>query len=153
MQEQRPTWQSTRGERPRFDIWPQSAGMVNNVGGDQYFAARESFLREVAATRTKARWLVWSGVAIALLGFAVFAAGVLGFLREVSQSLGDDSAPSASPFGVEVFGVPSGLLGWAAAAVGMVLIVIGIVLHIVATSRRRTVDTRYPLPGRWSGRY
>jgi FHA domain len=148
----------TRGEsgrtsdtapRVRYDIGRQSAGSISNVGRDQYLSyvqnvtrQRESFLREVASTRTKARWLVWSGFLLFVGGFGLFAAGVLGFLDAVGSGT---ISPSTDPFGSDIGGVPSGLIGWAMAALGMLLVIVGIVLHVVATSRRRRVDREYPL--------
>jgi hypothetical protein len=75
-------------------------------------------------------------------GFGLFAAGVLGFLDAVGSG---SINPSTNPFGSDIGGVPSGLIGWAMAALGMLLVIVGIVLHVVATSRRRRVDREYPL--------
>jgi len=47
-------------------------------------------------------------------------------------------------FGPSIGGVPSGLIGWAMAALGMLLIVAGTVLHVVATSRRKRADRELP---------
>jgi hypothetical protein len=63
--------------------------------------------------------------------------------------LNNNPAPPTDPLGRPIFGIPSGLLGWAIAAIGAVMLVIGIVLHIVATSRRRRVDREYPMPVLW----
>ena len=130
----------------RFDIGTQTGGTINNVGRDQYIQQRDGLLREVAAARTRGRWLVIVGAAVLLAGFAVFAAGVLGFLTEVAGAVtgGDPSPPSTTPFGSPVFGVPSGLIGWACGVAGSVLVVVGIVLHVVATARRRQVDREMP---------
>jgi hypothetical protein len=50
----------------RFDVGNQSAGMINNVGRDQHLSyvqyiqqQRASFARDIAATKTKARWFIW----------------------------------------------------------------------------------------------
>jgi uncharacterized membrane protein len=145
----------------RYDIGSQSAGAISNVGHNQYnynsYVAqisqqRENFLREIAATRTKARWLVWSGFVLFVVGFGLFAAGVLGFIGQVTDAVeSGDVGPPEDPFGRDIGGIPSGLLGWAIAAIGMLLIVVGIVLHIVATSRRRRVDRELPVPPPWPG--
>src|SRR5664279_4942027 len=72
----------------RYNINRQDAGVINNVGRNQHNSyvqqvhERESFLRAIAATRTKARWLVWTGLALFVVGFGLFAAGVLGFLTQ-----------------------------------------------------------------------
>jgi uncharacterized integral membrane protein len=131
--------------------------MINNVGRDQYNAQvqqviqeRNSFMREIASTKTKARWLVWLGLLLFVAGFALFAAADLNLLKQISSDFGSNStAPPADPFGRPILGLPSGLFGWAIAAVGSLMLIIGIVLHIVATSRRKQVELRYPLPMPW----
>jgi hypothetical protein len=143
----------------RYDIGSQSAGAISNVGHNQYNSyvaqisqQRENFLREIAATRTKARWLVWSGFLLFVVGFGLFAAGVLGFIGQVTDAVeSGDVGPPEDPFGRDIGGIPSGLLGWAIAAIGALLLVVGIVLHIVATSRRRRVDRELSVPPPWPG--
>jgi FHA domain len=141
----------------RYDIGQQNAQMISNVGRDQYNAhvqqviqQRNSFMREIASTKTKARWLVWLGLLLFVAGFALFAAADLNFLKQISSDFGSNStAPPTDPFGRPIFGVPSGLLGWAIAAAGSLMLIIGIVLHIVATSRRKQIERRYPMPMPW----
>lgn len=132
-----------------YDVRDQHGHVINNVGRDQYNAyirQRDSFLRDVAATKTKARWLVWLGLLMYVAGFALFASGILGFISQgVNAIESGDLGPPEDPFGQSVAGIPSGLLGWALAAAGTVLLVIGIILHIVATSRRRRVEREWPL--------
>jgi hypothetical protein len=140
----------------RFDIGQQEAQVISNVGRDQYNAhvqqviqRRDSFMREIASTKTKARWLVWLGLLLFVVGFAMFAAADLNFLKQVSNGFGSNTAPTTTPFGHPILGIPSGLLGWAVGAIGSLMLIIGIVLHIVATSRRRRVERDYPLPMPW----
>jgi hypothetical protein len=142
----------------RYDIGPQEAEVISNVGRDQYNAQvqqviqqRDSFMRDIASTKTKARWLVWLGLLLSVAGFALFAAADLNLLKQISSDFQSNSAPAppTDPFGHPIFGLPSGLLGWAMGAVGSLMIVIGIVLHIVATSRRKRVERDYPLPMPW----
>ena len=134
-----------------YRVDEQYGQVINNVGRDQnnsyLIQQRENFLREVAATKTKARWLIWTGFVSFVVGFAIFAAGVLGFIKQVSGDVSTGTQPGAiTPFGRTVDGIPSGLIGWAMGALGMLLIIVGIVLHIVATSRRRRVERELPLP-------
>jgi hypothetical protein len=138
----------------------QRAGVINNVDRDQYIShvqyvnqERESFLREVAATRTKARWLAWTGFLMFVAGFGIFAAGDLSFIKAVIDAIrqGGEPPSAASPFGREIAGVPFGLAGWALAALGMILLVVGIVLHVVATSRRRRAYRDFPVLPPWQG--
>ncbi len=137
-----------------FNINGQSAGIINNAGRlynyNRYVQQRDNFLREIAATKTKARWLVWTGFVAFVVGFGIFAAGVLGFIKQAGSAV-QTSGGVTSPFGPDIGGVPSGLLGWALGALGMLLLVVGIVLHIVATSRRRRVDREHPVPPPWPG--
>ena len=141
----------------RYDIGQQEAPVISNVGRDQYNAhiqqviqQRDGFLREVAATRTKARWLVWLGLLLFIVGFAMFAAVDLNLLKQISSDFGSNNpAPPTDPFGRPILGLPSGLFGWALGAIGSLMLIIGIVLHIVATSRRKRVEREYPLPMPW----
>ena len=141
----------------RYDIGQQEAEVISNVGRDQYNAhvqqviqQRDSFMREIAGTKTKARWLVWLGLLLFVAGFAMFAAADLNFLKQIASDVqSNNTAPPSDPFGRPILGIPSGLLGWAVAAAGSLMLVIGIVLHIVATSRRRRVERDYPLPMPW----
>jgi hypothetical protein len=149
----------TSDTRPpvRYDIGGQSAGSISNVGRDQYHSyvqqvthQRQSFLREIAATRTKARWLIWIGLAMVVAGFGLFAAGVLNFIGQASNA--DLNSDISAPVD------PAGLLGWAMGALGTFVLVVGIVLHVVATSRRKRVDREFPVPrpprqvpGQWGG--
>ena len=132
-----------------FDVGYQRDGVFHNVGRDQYIMQqRDSFLRHVAATRTKARWLVWTGFLVFVLGFGLFAAGILRFMADGSDAFQnrDFTGPSSTPFGDDIGGVPSGLLGWALAAAGSLMIIVGIVLHVVAASRAKRVDREFPMP-------
>jgi hypothetical protein len=138
----------------------QRAGVINNVDRDQYISHvqyvnqhRENFLREAAATKAKARWLAWAGFLIFLVGFGIFAAADLSFIKGISDAIqnGGEPPPPTSPFGREIGGVPFGLVGWALAALGMVLLVVGNVLHAVATSRRRRAYRDYPVIPSWPG--
>jgi hypothetical protein len=130
----------------RFDISRQHGEAIINVGGNYYQQQRDGLLREIAATRTRGRRLVGFGAVVFLAGFGVFAAGVLGFISQVASDISSGNPrPPSSPFGPLVFGIPSGLLGWVLAMIGLVLIVLGIVQHVVATARRRRVDRAMPL--------
>ncbi|HEY2518713.1 MAG TPA: FHA domain-containing protein [Streptosporangiaceae bacterium] len=103
---------------------------------------RESFLDEVAATRSAARWLAWTGLVLFLAGSGTFAAADFSFLRQVGAAIRTGAAPpsTAGLLGREVAGIPLGLADGALAALGMILLLTGIVLRIVAASRRRHGD-------------
>jgi hypothetical protein len=141
-------------------IGAQRGGVINNVGRDQYIShvqyvnqQRENFLREVAATKTKARWLAWTGFVMFVVGFGIFATADLSFLKGISDAIrnGGGPPPGISPFGREIGGVPFGLAGWALAALGMILLAVGIVLHIVAIARRRRAYREFPVLPSWPG--
>ena len=142
----------------RYDIGRQDADVISNVGRDQYNAQvqqvvqqRDNFLRDIAATRTKARWLAWTGFLLFVVGFSLLIAADLSFLKQIGNAFHNPSAPPqiTSPFGRDIGGIPSGLLGAALASAGVLLLIVGIVLHIVATSRRRRVERELPLPMPW----
>lgn len=129
----------------RYDVGDQRAHTINNVGRDQYvqhvIQQRENFFREIAATKTRARGLIWIGVVVFLVGLAV---AVFGWYKYFGQIMNFSSAsmPTIDDFsGFLVFAV-GGLVN----LVGVLLIIAGIVLHIVATARRRRVDRDLPPP-------
>jgi len=142
-----------RDNAVNFTVGRQDADMLNNIGGDQYIHQsiheRDGFLRDIAATKTKATRLIWFGFLLIVLGGAAFASMVLGFISEIWSKLPSAGNPGDVPPDLSsptLGGVPIGLLGWAAAAIGSVLVIIGIVLHVVATARRRRVEAAYPIP-------
>jgi hypothetical protein len=131
-----------------FFVPSQSAHEIINHEGDniQYFQARESFLREVAATRTRARWFVWLGLFLVVGGLAAVLSRLLPFLSAVSGAVSTQTEPDSAD--VDLFS-PVLLAGYVAAFAGAVLVVVGIVLHVTATARRRQVDQRFPVPHRY----
>jgi FHA domain len=144
----------------RYSIGRQDGEIISNVGRDQYNAQiqqvvqqRDSFLRDIASTRTRARWLICVGFVMFVVGFGLFAAADLSFLKQIAHDITRSQQqlppPPASPFGGDILGVPSGLLGWALAAIGTLLLIVGIVLHVIATARRRRVERELPLPVPW----
>lgn len=135
-------------------IGEQHGGVINNAEQIQYInQQRENFLREVAATKTRARWLAWTGFVLFVVGFGTFAAADLSFIKGISDAIrhGSQPDPGTSPFGREIWGIPFGLVGWAVAALGMILLAVGILLHVVATSRRRRAYREFPVPAPWPG--
>lgn len=146
-----------QASRVNYAIDRQDAGVISNVAGDQYNAhihqlvqQRDNFLREIAATKTRARWLIWSGLLLFVAGFTLFAAADLNFLKQISHDIQNSNPqPPTSPFGHDIAGIPSGLLGWALAAIGALMLMVGIVLHIVAASRRRRVERDFAVPVPW----
>jgi hypothetical protein len=140
--------------RMRYDVAANQHGDIEqyNQHVQSVLDQRESFLRDIASTRTKARWLVWLGLSGFVVGFGLFAAVVVGFIAEQANSfVSGDPSPAENVFGRNLAGIPAGLVGWIVAAAGMLLLVIGIVLHVVADSRRKRIDRDLPVPRPWSG--
>ncbi|MDH6547722.1 FHA domain-containing protein [Streptomyces sp. SAI-041] len=132
------------GRASRFDVGQQYGAHINNVGGHQYVDQRqESFLRQVAAARTRARRIILFGFLLFLGGFAVFAYGILRFMGRIGDPVSEDPNEWPDPgdmFGTEIGGFPVFLLGWAVAGVGTVLMMTGLVMHVIAASRQRSFD-------------
>jgi hypothetical protein len=147
-------WQPRAPVAPRFEVEHQRGGVISNVGRDQHnynsyvqhvMHERQSFLRDIAATRSKAWLLVWFGFILVVVGFGVWAANIFNFIDNV-QNIGPDAQPDDLPLlGREVFGIPIAVYGFFAVILGSVLLIIGIVLHIVAAARRRRVPA-IPVP-------
>jgi hypothetical protein len=148
-------------ERVSTRIGRQQAEQINTAGRDQVVdqryqqyvhqvtERRDSLLRDIASTRTRAWGLVVVGFVLFFLGFGAFAYGVLGFMAQGAESMSTNTFPTGdelTPFGPPVLGVPLGLLGWAVAALGSFLMIVGLVLHVVASARRRRVDRETPVP-------
>ena len=135
-----------RGEyiQGQYEIDKQHAGNISNVAGNQYTAyvshireERESFLQSVAATRTKASWLIWIGAGLTIVGLII-----------AGNSFYQIFTGSLNATNTNVFRGLGGayIIGVFAVMGGQVLIIIGIVLHVVATARRKRVDREFPLP-------
>ncbi len=136
-----------------FHVARQRGEVINNVGRDQFVDQRtqhirherESFLREIAATRSKARFMIWVGALLSVVGAGAWIAVIVSFIDGVPQPGTRADRKEPKLLGEDVFGVPAGALALAAAFVGAVLLVVGVVLHIVAAARRRRVDRELPL--------
>ena len=143
-----PPWGGPAPTPASYDINHQQGHTISNVGGNQYNAyvqQRQSFLRDVASTKTKARFLAWFGFLLTVAGGGLYGAMVVRFIERVPSFDANTSPLDVQLLGPSVLGVPAGVLGLAAAGIGSVMFVIGIVLHIVASSRRRQVERTMPL--------
>ena len=109
---------------------------------------RESFLREVAATRTKARWLLWTGFIVFVIGFGVQLSGSMDYLQGITgaieQGLRAASGTTNPPALPSMGSFQPAFIGAAVSSLGVVLFVVGLVLHVVAASRRKRVDRELP---------
>jgi heme/copper-type cytochrome/quinol oxidase subunit 1 len=143
----------------RFDIEKQQAEILSNVAGNQYnqyiqqvLRERESFAHDIAATKTKARALVW-------LGFLMLAGGSIAFMIPLLQAMNEfdmNSYSTSDPFsaGPEIGGYSVGLIGFGIAFIGQFVLIVGIILHVVAASRRKKLLSLPPphvqyFPDRW----
>ncbi|MEK6438994.1 hypothetical protein [Pseudonocardia sp. T1-2H] len=129
-----------------FDIRDQSGYNVNNVARDQYLTQvlreRDSFLREIAAAKTRARHLV-------TVGFVMVAGGAVGFIVPLISKMndfGNVSPPELGFGGPKIGGVSVGLLGFGIAFIGQFILLAGIVMHIIAAARRRRLPVFPPPP-------
>jgi pSer/pThr/pTyr-binding forkhead associated (FHA) protein/uncharacterized membrane protein YidH (DUF202 family) len=136
-------WPRDERTQGQYEIENQRARTISNVAGNQYTAhvshirqERESFLQAVAATRTKARWLIWLGAGLTITGLIIAGLGFYQFMEEIPSYRGVGTPASFRSYITGVF----------IAGGGSILITIGIVLHVVATSRRKRVDREFPLP-------
>ena len=129
---------ATRGAE--FHVRDQSAEQIHMAGRDYINIRNEraSFLADVAATKTRGRRLIVFGFLCFVIGFAMFGYGVVSFIVGIPGIDIDTPQPDVpSPFGPDVGGVPLGVIGFALAGIGSVLIVAGIVLHVSAAARLR----------------
>ena len=138
-----------------YRVESQAASQLNNVGHNQYNSyiqqvreERDSFARDIASTKTKASRLIWIGFALSVLGGGTYAWTLLRFAGQVDGLSIDDPEAFETPrlFGEEVAGMPVGLIGFAVAGLGSLLLIVGIVLHVIAASRRRRLETHGPNP-------
>lgn len=144
-------------EPATYVVGQQSAHQLNNVAGNQYnhylqtvHAQRESFMREIAATRTRARVLIWFGLMLYVVGAGTFGAMLIRFMSETADFPESFEEAQGGPddfLGPRFGSIPIGLIGFGAAGLGTLVLAIGVVLHIVATSRRRRVERDFtPMP-------
>jgi hypothetical protein len=128
--------------RASFDVDEQYGAWISNVGGNQYvLAERQSFLREIAAARTRARRIILVGFLLFIVGLAVqfwvlydYSAGFEQVWREVQNNPASTESPLPD-MALRLAAVSS-----AALALGVVVMLTGLVLHIMATARRRRVE-------------
>ena len=92
--------------------------------------------RPPSARRSKARWLSWTGLLVLAEGFAVAAITKMSLAGQGGSGpavQGTDAGLAQYRLGPSLAGIPVGLLGWALATAGFLLLVTGIGLHIAAS--------------------
>ena len=118
----------------RFE--PASTAAGHTLGVPAVAPARSSrgTLREIAMTRTRARWLGWAGLLVLAEGLITIIAatrpGLFG-------SAGGAGGPAQPPSGPDIAGLPAEMLGLALAMIGFLLLTAGMGLRIAAAWLRR----------------
>jgi hypothetical protein len=139
----------------QFNVDRQNARNLHNVAGDQYIhylqtvhAQRESFLREIAASRTRSRRVMRFGFLVFLAGFGTYLVMAFRFLSRIGEPGTSEHELMNEIWGEEIGGAPIMFIALGVAIVGMVIMIVGIVGHVVAASRQRRVESQpvYP-PG------
>jgi hypothetical protein len=137
-----------------FSVGQQQAGVISNVGRDQYHqyfqqvvVERENAFHEIDSMNRVAKVLY-------LVGFALAGAGVLTFIGsgvlEMAKSAGVDISDPASfqrameP--IEIFGLPLFAVAMGVALIGFALAIMAGIIHAAVGRKRREVDERFPLP-------
>jgi hypothetical protein len=113
----------------RIDVNSQYAHTIIN----SVMQARESLARDIASTKTRARILVW-------VGFLMVAGGATAFAIPLLRAMGSMNSSTNYNFfaaGPSIGGYPVGLVGFGVGFVGQFVFIGGIILHIVAASRRK----------------
>lgn len=155
--DRRPVPRAAPQPRASYDIGSQHADTISNVGNDQYVSytqhvvqQRESFLAHVAATRTRARWLLWGGLLLLVVGTAVGLQFFIAYFSAIYGSVSEAfaSAGSAGPPELELprSGGAAVAVAIVLTSLGQLMVVVGIVLHVVASARARRVDRELPVP-------
>jgi pSer/pThr/pTyr-binding forkhead associated (FHA) protein len=107
--------------QPQFQVENQGAGVISNVGRDQY-----NYDVRIAPMRRRARQLMWLGFALFLSGLIVYIIGWAEWARPILtciQNNGSCTSPSTT--------------GFVIAAAGAVLVMLGIVVFVASLLIRR----------------
>ena len=126
-----------------YEIGRQHAGVINNKELT-YIVQQQSLLAEAAATKTKARVLAWLGFVLFIAGSAIYGAVVIRFVKSISNVGPDDNPTDVQLLGPDVAGVPIGAIGIGMAGLGVTLLIIGLVLHLAASAKRRRIERGMP---------
>ena len=138
----------------QMNLGPVSGDRVAIAGRDvNYFHQRhDSFMRDVAASRSKATWLLVFGFLLFVAGFATFAYGLYRSAEDAQSNFDEGTSfGSGDWFGPEVGGVPIVAIGWGLAFIGTVLAVVGLVRHVVVAARKRSFESAWVAEGHAKG--
>ena len=154
----------TQATEPRastvsFDVDAQHAGVISNVGGNQYnneyvqqiIVNRQEAFRQIAPMSRIARGLF-------IVGFSLAVSGVLGFIGSIMAMMATSNPDTSSPEAFEESTAPPELMGYpvfalafGVALVGMALVFLGVIIQFTVSTRKKEVERRYPLPPGWGG--
>lgn len=137
-----------------FSISQQQAGVISNVGRDQYHqyfqqivVERENAFRELESMNRVARVLYLVGFALAGTGVLAFiGSGVLEMVKSADVDVSDPVSFQRAMEPVEVFGVPLFALAMGVALIGFALVLMAAIVQGAVSRKRRAVDERLPLP-------
>ncbi len=141
-----------------FDVDRQQAGVISNVGGNQYneyvqqiIVNRQEAFRQIAPMSRIARGLF-------IVGFSLAVSGVLGFIGSIMVMAASSNPDMSSPEAFEestrppdLMGIPVFALAFGVALVGMALVFLGVIIQFTVSTRKKEVERRYPLPPGWGG--
>lgn len=137
-----------------FSVGQQQAGVISNVGRDQYHqyfqqivVERENAFHQIDSMNRVARILY-------LIGFALAGTGVIGFIGTVVLEMAKGTnADVSDPVSfqramepIEVFGLPMFAVAMGIALVGFAFVLVATIVNGAVSRKRREVDERYPLP-------
>lgn len=119
----------------------------DGIGGyvEALMRRRAQMIRAAERTRRRSRKVIWVGAVIFALGCLIFGVGAVAYMG-LLEGLFERFGQPADVFGFEVGGTLSGHIGWAVAAVGFAVMLVGVGLHLLARWRARRVDRQIPPP-------
>jgi hypothetical protein len=130
----------------QMNVGNQNGSSISNVAHDQYVQnvihERQSFAKDIASTKTKARYAVWIGIFLVVAGTVVAGLAWHRFADAVTNSQVGPSSAGEFFRSYSSSLVIAGVLDLA----GGLLIIIGIVLHVVAASRKKQLVSRRDSP-------
>ena len=141
-----------------FGVDKQSAGVISNVGHDQYnsyvqqiIVSREAAFRQIAPMSRVARGLFIVGFSLAVSGALGFIGAIMVMVARGFTEFGSPAAFDGSIPAPELWGYPVFALAFGVALVGMALVFLGVIIQFTVSTRKKEVERRYPLPPGWGG--
>jgi hypothetical protein len=98
----------------------------------QYIAARRSFLREIAAARTRARYVVLGGFLLFVGGGLIVLGPLLAWFDFIATARMEDEYDLSTTNNLSMM-----VIGALITVTGKITMIVGTILHVIATARRR----------------